>query len=141
MSATLLYRIAAVVLLVFGVGHTMGFMTFRPSSPEGLAVYGAMNSVHFDLNGSTRTYAEIYTGFGLTAAAYLLFSAFLAWHLASLARTQPRAIGALAWVFVAVQLIGLGLSIRYFFLVPMVFGGVIVLLLAWAAWLLPKGTA
>jgi hypothetical protein len=141
MSATLLYRIAAVVLLVFAVGHTMGFMTFQPSTSDGLAVYAAMNSVHFDLSGSSRTYSELYTGFGLTVTAYLLFAAFLAWHLGSLARTQPRAIGALAWAFVAVQLIGLGLSIRYFFLLPMLFGGVVVLLLAWAALSIPKGSA
>jgi hypothetical protein len=140
MSATLLYRIAAVVLLVFAVGHTMGFMTFQPSSSDGLAVYGAMQSVRFDLSGSTRSYADLYTGFGLSVTAYLLFAAFLAWHLASLARTQPRAIGALAWVFVAVQLIGLGLSVRYFFLLPMLFGAVVVLLLAWAALSIPNAT-
>jgi hypothetical protein len=141
MSATLLYRIAAVVLLVFAVGHTMGFMTFQPSTSDGLAVYAAMNSVHFDLSGSSRSYTELYTGFGLTVTAYLLFAAFLAWHLGSLARTQPRAIGALAWVFVAVQLAGLGLSLRYFFLLPMLFGAVVVLLLAWAALSIPKGSA
>jgi hypothetical protein len=141
MSATLLYRIAALVLLVFAVGHTMGFMTFQPPTSDGLAVYAAMNSVHFDLSGSSRSYTELYTGFGLTVTAYLLFAAFLAWHLGSLARTQPRAIGALAWVFVAVQLAGLGLSMRYFFLLPMLFGGVVVLLLAWAALSIPKESA
>jgi hypothetical protein len=140
MSATLLYRISAVVLLIFAVGHTMGFMTFKPASADALAVYQAMKSVHFDLSGSTRTYSALYTGFGLMVTAYLLFAAFLAWHLASLARTQPRAIGALAWAFVAVQLICLELSIRYFFLAPMLFSGAIVLLLAWAAWSIPKGS-
>jgi hypothetical protein len=141
MSATLLYRSAAIVLLIFAVGHTMGFMTFQPSTSDGLAVSAAMSSVHFDLSGSSRTYAELYTGFGLTVTAYLLFAAFLAWHLGSLARTKPRAIGALAWVFVAVQLAGLGLSIRYFFLLPILFGGVVVLLLAWAALAIPKESA
>lgn len=48
MTATLPYRIAAGVLLLFAVGHTLGFLTFRPASAEGLAVYDAMNSVRFE---------------------------------------------------------------------------------------------
>ena len=52
MTATLLYRIAAVVLLLFAAGHTFGFLSFRPKSAEGLAVYNAMHSVPFDFNGA-----------------------------------------------------------------------------------------
>ena len=37
MSATLLYRIAAGLLLLFAVGHTLGFLGFKPASVEGLA--------------------------------------------------------------------------------------------------------
>jgi len=37
MSATLLYRIAAATLLLFAVGHTLGFLGLKPASAEGLA--------------------------------------------------------------------------------------------------------
>ncbi len=40
MSPTLLYRIAAALLLLFAAGHTLGFLAFKPPSPEGLAVRG-----------------------------------------------------------------------------------------------------
>src|SRR5262245_35327708 len=111
MTATLLYRIAAVVFVFFAAGHTLGFLSFRPSSPEGLAVYEAMNSVRFDFAGAEYSYAKFYTGFGLTVTAYMLFCAFLAWHLGSLARRQPQAIGGLAWVFAAVQVVCLVLNV------------------------------
>jgi hypothetical protein len=141
MTATLLYRIAAGVLLLFAVGHTLGFLTFRPASAEGLAVYDAMNSVRFEFDGAAHSYAGFYTGFGLTVTAYMLFSAFLAWHLGSLAARQPQAIGALAWVFAAVQVACLVLSVLYFFLVPIVFSAVVVACLVGAAWRLGKAPA
>ena len=136
MTARLLYRIAAVALALFAAGHTFGFLAFRPSSAEGLAVHEAMNRVHFEFNGAVRSYAEFYTGFGLMVTAYLLFCAFLAWHLGTLAAGRPQAIGVLAWAFVAVQLVILVLSILYFFVVPAVLCTVVFVCLLWAAWLL-----
>jgi hypothetical protein len=141
LTATLLYRIAAVVLVLFAAGHTFGFLSFRPSSAEGLAVYGAMNSVPFEFNGAARSYGEFYTGFGLMVTAYLLFCAFLAWHLGGLAASRPQAIGVLAWAFVAVQLASLVLSVIYFFVVPVVLCAVILACLLWAAWLLRSAAA
>jgi len=141
MTATPLYRTAAVVLVLFAAGHTAGFLTFRPSSTQGLAVWESMNSVHFEFAGSTYSYAGFYTGFGLTVTAYMLFSAFLAWQLGTLAARQPRAIGALAWGFAAVQLACLVLSVLYFFLVPILFSVAFVVCLLWAAWLLRNAGA
>lgn len=141
MRARLLYRIAAVVLVLFAAGHTFGFLTFRPVSAEGLAVYDAMNRVHFDFNGSPRSYGQFYTGFGLMVTAYLLFCALLGWRLGSLAASQPQAIGALAWAFVGVQLATLVFSVLYFFLVPVVMSAVILVCLLWAAWLLRNAAA
>ena len=136
MNATLLFRIAAGLLVLFAVGHTLGFLGFKPATAEGLAVRDAMNAVQFEFKGAYYSYGRFYTGFGLTITAYLLFSAFLAWHLGALAASQPQSIGALAWAFVAVQLACLALSVTYFFLLPALLSGVVVICLAWAAWLL-----
>ena len=135
MNATLLYRIASVVLVVFAAGHTFGFLKFRPASAEGLAVRDAMTNVRIEIKGSSFTYGDFYTGFGLMITAYLLFAAFLAWHLGTLAREQPAAIGALGWAFVAVQAVCVAVSLRYFFLLPSILSVVIVICLAWSAWL------
>ena len=141
MNAKILYRIAAVVLVLFAAGHTVGFLSFRPESAEGLAVFDAMNSVHFDFNGAARSYGEFYKGFGLQVTGYLLFCAVLAWQLGSLGASPPRAIGVVAWAFVAVQLATLIFSVLYFFIVPTVLSAVILICLLWATWLLRKPAA
>jgi hypothetical protein len=135
MNATLLYRIAAVLLLLFAAGHTVGFLRFKPPTPEAAAVRDAMNSVHFHVGGSPFTYGGFYVGFGLFVTAYLLFSAFLAWHLGDLARVNPQAIGVLGWAFFAVQLAILALSWIHFFAAPVAFSALVAVCLGWAAWL------
>ena len=135
MNATLLYRVAAVLLVLFAAGHTFGFLGFKPASAEGLAVREAMESVQFDFKGSSYSYGMFYRGFGLMVTAYLLFSAFLAWHLSGVAAAQARSIGALGWAFAAVQLACLVLSIKYFFPLPALISGALVACLTAAAWL------
>jgi len=135
MTATWLYRIAAVVLLLFAVGHTLGFLTFKPPTVEGVAVRDAMDNVRFTLGSRSYTYGDFYRGLGLFCTAYMVFLAFLAWHLGSLARNAPQAIGPLAWIFFALQLAGIGLSWKYFIPPPLVFSAVLAILTGWAAWL------
>lgn len=141
MSPTLLYRIVAVLLVLFAAGHTLGFLGFKPPSPEAAAVRDAMNAVQFDFKGANYSYGNFYTGFGLTITAYLVFAAFLSWHLGSLAAAQPQSIGALGWAFVAVQAACLLISLKYFFVLPSILSAVVVLGLAWAAWLVNNAAA
>ena len=127
MRASTLYRISAVVLVLFAVGHTVGFLTFKSPTPEGIAVRDAMKNVHFQVGGSDLSYGGFYEGFGWSATVNLLFSAFLAWHLSN---HPNRAVG---WVFCAMQIVGVILSWRYFPLPPAVFSAVLAGCLGWAA--------
>ena len=61
MTARALYRISAVMFVLFAVGHTAGFLRFHPASPEGLAVQESMSSVHFNFGGASVTWADLYT--------------------------------------------------------------------------------
>jgi len=135
MTATLLYRISAFVLVLFAAGHTLGFMTFKAPTPEGVAVQQSMDNVRFSMGGKSLSYGDFYRGFGLFCTAYLLFNAFLAWHLGTMARNTPQAIGALGWIFFALQVIGIALSWRYFVLPPTIFSAVLAIMTGWAAWL------
>lgn len=135
MKATALYRIAAVLLFLFAVGHTFGFLNFTPPSSEARAVRDAMKGVHFRIGGASYSYGGFYTGFGLFVTVYLLFSAFLAWHLGGLARSNPQAVGALGWVFCAVQVASLALSYVYFSMAPAVLSALVAVCVGWAAWL------
>ena len=59
MRASVFYRIAAVLLLLFALGHTLGF---RQSDPTwGVDVLlGSMRSIHFDVQGFNRTYWDLF---------------------------------------------------------------------------------
>ena len=135
MNATLLYRIAAALFVVFAISHTIGLLSGKQPSPEVAAVRAGMDSVHWRFMGSDITYGGIYVGFGLLLTAALLFSAFLAWHLGGLARTNSQAIGALGWAFFLFGIANLALSWIYFFAGPIVASALIAACLGWAAWL------
>jgi hypothetical protein len=135
MKATVLYRIAAVLLVLFAAGHTFGFLSFKAPSPEGRSVLESMNSVHFEVKGSSFSYGAFYRGFGLYITAYLLFSAFLAWYLGAMARSSPGQTSTLDWALCVVQIASLVLSSMYFSAVPATFSAVVAICLGWAAWL------
>jgi hypothetical protein len=137
MKASLFYRIASVLLLLFAIGHTLGF---RQNNPEwgADAVLGIMRSVHFDALGFNRTYWDFFSAFGLFFSVFLLFAAVLAWQLGGLpAETfarMRRTAWALAICFAAVT----ALSLRYAFTTPIVFSTMITMCLIAAAWLSAK---
>src|SRR5246127_4572783 len=136
-KARILYRISAVVLLLFAAGHTFGFRQNNPAWGAD-AVLGLMRSVHFDAQGFSRTYWDFFSAFGVFFSVFLLFAAVLAGLLGGLtAETLARARSiawALAICFVAVT----ALSWRYAFTTPIVFSTLITLCLTAAAWLSAK---
>jgi hypothetical protein len=131
MKPTLCYRIAAALFVLFALGHTIGFLTFKPPTAEGLAARDAMNNAHF---GANLSYGGFFVGFGLYVSLYLFFSAFLAWYLGRLAAVLPKAIGALGWAFFAVQLGSVALSYIYFSGPPAIFSALVAACLGWAMW-------
>jgi hypothetical protein len=76
------YRIAAVLLLLFAVGHTLGF---RQSDPTWRvdALLGSMRSIHFDVQGFSRTYWDLFEAAGFSVGVFYVFAAILAWQLGS----------------------------------------------------------
>ena len=137
MRASMLYRIAAVLLLLFAVGHTLGF---RQSDPRwGVdALLVAMQSIHFEVQGFNRTYWDLFVAAGFSVGVFYLFAAILAWQLGRLpAATLALMRGtawALAFCFAAITVV----SWRYLFIIPIAFSIVITLCLTAAAWLSAK---
>ena len=136
MSATILFRIASVVFLLFALGHTFGFLSFKPPTADGLAVQKAMSDVLFKVGGSNFSYGGFYRGFGLSCTVSMLFLAILCWQLGALAAVHPRAIAGVAWSLFGVQVVGVALSVKYFGLPPAIFSTALTALLGWAAFLL-----
>jgi uncharacterized membrane protein len=112
------FRIGAVLLLLFAVGHTIGFLSFRAPTAEGRAVWQAMKSTRFSDQHGTFSYGDFYTGFGMFITAAQLFLAWLAWVLAS--ATQERLTRTLGWGMVVLAMAELILALRYFSLVQAV---------------------
>src|SRR6476469_8928396 len=90
MTATTPFRICAVVLVLFAMGHTFGFLRFQPGTAEGAAVKAAMESVRFPFGNASRSYAELYRGFGFFVTAYLLFAALISWELPRILAASPE---------------------------------------------------
>lgn len=134
MSSAILYRISAVLLVLFAGGHTIGFR--RVDSRWGIdSVVSGMRTIRFDVQGMSRSYWGFYVGFGLFVTVLLLFAAVLAWQLGRLPAEVLHAMPLLTWGF-ALSFVAVSyLSWRYFFPAPVIFSAVIALCLIVAAWL------
>jgi hypothetical protein len=133
-SPSIFYRIASGLLLLFAVGHTLGF---RQTDPQwGVdSLVASMRTIHFDVQGFSRTYWDLFVGAGFTVGLFLLFAAVLAWQLGGLSRETLRLIPLITWTM-AVLFVGVTvLSWMYLFIVPVIFSALISLCLFMAAWL------
>jgi hypothetical protein len=134
-SATVWFRISAVIMLLFAAGHTFGFLTFKPPTEQGLAVREAMANVHFQVGGKIYSYGGFYRGFGLSATVSMIFEAFVCWFLGGLARRSPRDAKTLGWALVVQQVAGIVLSLMYFGVPPTVFSAALTACILTATWL------
>jgi hypothetical protein len=134
MKASMFYRIAAVLLVLFAVGHTLGF---RASDPKwGVdALLGSMRSIHFDVQGFNRTYWDLFEAAGFSVGILYLFAAILAWQLGGLPTATLALMRGTAWAFALCFAIIAVVSWRYLFIIPIAFSIVITLCLTAAAWL------
>ena len=118
------YRIAAVLLLLFAVGHTLGF---RQSDPTwGVdTLLGSMRSIHFDVQGFNRTYWDLFVAAGFSVGVFYLFAAILAWQLGGLPAATLALMRGTAWAFALCFAAITVVSWRYLFILPIAFSIVI----------------
>ena len=137
MKASVFYRAAAVFLLLFAVGHTLGF---RQSDPQwGVdALLGSMRSIHFVVQGFSRTYWDLFVAAGLSVGVFYLFSAILAWQLGSLPPETLARMRVMVWAFALCFAAITVVSWKYLFVLPIVFSVAITVCLISAAWLSSK---
>src|ERR1700683_4356503 len=119
-KAPILYRIASVLLLLFAAGHLLGFRQSDPTwGVDTLLV--SMRSIHFDVQGFSRTYWDLFVAAGFSVGVFYLFAAVLAWQLSGLPAGTLVAmrvtVWALALCFAAITVV----SCSYLFILPIVF--------------------
>jgi hypothetical protein len=131
-KASILYRIASVLILLFAAGHTFGFRQVNPKWGVD-ALIAAMRSTHLDIQGSDRTYWDFYLGFGFFVSVFLVFAAVLAWQLGGLSAAALAQMRGIVWSLVICFAAVAILSLRYFFIIPVTFSILIFLCLTAAA--------
>jgi hypothetical protein len=132
MKASLLYRIASILLVLFALGHTLGFQRVDPRWKLD-SIIAALRSAHFEVQGLTRTYWDFYVGFGLFVTVLLLFAAVLAWQLGGLSKEHLAAMPVVTWSLAACFAVVTLLSWKYFFILPVIFSCVVTICLILAA--------
>lgn len=133
MKASVFYRIAAVLLLLFAIAHTLGFRQADPKwGVDSLLV--SMRSIHFDVQGVQRTYWDLFEAAGFSVGVFFLFSSVLAWQLGGLPAETLGRMRGIAWAFALCFAAITVVSWRFLFLPPVVFSFVVTLCLISAAW-------
>ena len=134
MKASVFYRIAAVLLLLLAIGHTLGF---RQSDPKwGVdALLGSMRSIHFEVQGFHRSYWDLFVAAGFSLGVFYVFAAILAWQLGGLPAATLALMRGTAWAFAVCFAAITVVSLIYLFVIPIVFSIVITSCLTAAAWL------
>jgi len=134
MKASLFYRIAFVLLILFAVGHTLGFRRVDPRWGVDSLIQ-QLRSTHFDVQGFNRSYWDFFTGFGFFVTILLFFATIVSWQLGSLPKESLSTISLITWGFAICFIVVTFLSYQYFFMVPVVFSGATAVCLILGAWL------
>jgi hypothetical protein len=92
MKPALLLRIAAVLTFVHAVLHTIGGVFGEPDPGPATAAVQAMKMNQFLLMGNTRSYWDLYRGFGLAVTIFLTVEAVIFWHLGLAIVTAKSAV-------------------------------------------------
>ena len=117
MNTTIWLRVSAIISLLFTVGHFMGgLQNWSPMQDN--PVLRSMRTVRFDVIGVSRSYLDLYMGFGHSLTVSLLLQSVLLWTLGNAARTHASLVRPMIAMFaVAVALTGV-IAWKYIIPVP-----------------------
>jgi hypothetical protein len=115
MKPKLLLRIAAILMFLHTMGHTMGALSWKtaPNPAIGLVIKG-METNHFEFMGRQVTLASFYDGYGFTMVFVFLFISILLWLLSA---DAGNSLSARLLPVLAVLLLLMGI-IEYIYFFP-----------------------
>jgi hypothetical protein len=124
-------------MLLLAVAHTFGF---RQSDPDwGIdTLLGSMRSLHFDVQGFSRTYWDLFLAAGFSVGIFYFFAGVLAWQLGGLPTEALVRLRGTTWALTVCFAAITAVSWTYLFIVPIVMALLITGCLAAAAWLSAK---
>jgi hypothetical protein len=90
MTPKLLLRIAAILILIHGALHTIGFNQWKKDpDPAKNEVIKQMTGQRFPFMGTSRNMGEYYDGFGYACSIALILIAFLLWIVSGELSSNP----------------------------------------------------
>src|SRR5882724_7707408 len=121
MKPALPLRIASILALIAAVGHTLLFLTYKPThGPDKIVVVTAMQTHVFSFGGFLHSYWQLYFGYQLFVTISCLVECGLLWQLASLSSSIPRAIRPMIGLFFLGEVATSILMLKFFFIIPIV---------------------
>jgi hypothetical protein len=123
-SPVVLIRLSSILIVLLMVGH----MSAYPWSTHGLQetqLVDLMKTLQFEFTGEHSSYWNLYFGWGLWMGVSLMTLAVILWLLSDLACLAPRRVGVITGVISASCLVGAYLSLRFFYIPPVLFYSVI----------------
>lgn len=125
MKATILYRVASLLLIVPVAANTAWLVFFWHTG-------GPTDSGQFPFGHRPLTYAQVILALETFCSLCVLFGAFLSWHLGALARTAPEFVGTLGWGLVVYQAAGTLVTLFYFSGFAFLITAAVAICTAWA---------
>lgn len=134
MKPSTIYRVVAVLLVLYALGHTLGFSRVDPRWGVN-APLAALQRITFTAQGTPgRTYWGFYLGFGYFCSVLMLLAAALAWQLGRVPGDVLRHLQLIAWAFAGAFVLATCITWVFFFTAPVVFSMLITIGLLGAAW-------
>jgi hypothetical protein len=131
-----LFKSGAIVLLIIGAVHSLSLISRRaPANDTERQLFNLMSNYQFNLLGTMRTMDTLLRGFSISFMVSALgFAVFdIALFGEGSALLKRAALVNILWLSVMVFV-----AMRYFFIVPLSFLAVALLLFACAWWMLPS---
>lgn len=127
MRATAHYKTASILFILAAPGNTYAVVRFWQAG-------GATNMVPLP-EDHRLAYGPVLFALGVFCSLCILFAAYLAWHLATMAATPSRSTAALGWALFAYQLLGVYVSFTELSGLVRILAVALAISTGWAAWL------
>jgi hypothetical protein len=115
-TSKLLLRIAAIIMLLHSIGHTVGFSNWQnPNGKVPADVVQKMQDTHFLVQGKDTTMAASFSGNGYMVSIFLLLIVSILWRFSN--RTGKDAFNILLLTGLAIALL---VVVEFLFFFPMV---------------------
>ena len=132
MKPSTLIRVASILTLIYGGGHTAGAPWTPTKEPAAVSLVTAMKSHPFLVQGAARTYWDFYFGFGLTITVFFVIQAITLWQIGTLAKIDARRLRPIIATFFFAFVVNAIIAWKYFFIVPVILALLILIVLGLA---------